>query len=46
MQHNDSSSSSVGRWDQQHNGVVFMVESVCRQGFTYMHKEEEDWQKN
>jgi hypothetical protein len=34
-----------GRWDQQHNGVVLMVECICRQGFAYVHEVEEDWQK-
>jgi hypothetical protein len=24
-----------GRWDQQHDGVVLMVESICGQGFSY-----------
>jgi hypothetical protein len=23
------------RWDQQHDGVVLMVESICGQGFAY-----------
>jgi hypothetical protein len=32
-----------GRWDQQHDGVVLMVESICRQGFTYAREVEEDW---
>jgi hypothetical protein len=35
-----------GRWDQQHDGVVPMVESICGQGFAYTRKVEEDWQKN
>jgi hypothetical protein len=33
------------RWDQQHDGVVLIVESICRQGFAYMCKVEEDLQK-
>jgi hypothetical protein len=24
-----------GRWDQQHDDVVLMVESICGQGFAY-----------
>jgi hypothetical protein len=31
-----------GRWDQQHNGVVLMVESICGQGFAYAREVEED----
>jgi hypothetical protein len=31
-----------GRWDQQHDGVVLMVESICGQGFTYTREVEED----
>jgi hypothetical protein len=34
-----------GRWDQQHDGVMLMVESICEQGFAYAHGVEEDWQK-
>jgi hypothetical protein len=33
------------RWDQQHDGVVLMVENICGQGFTYTHDVEEDWTK-
>jgi hypothetical protein len=33
------------RWDQQHDGVVHMVESICVQGFAYAREVEEDWQK-
>jgi hypothetical protein len=33
-----------GRWDQQHDGVVLMVESNCGQGFAYARKVEEDRQ--
>jgi hypothetical protein len=33
------------RWDQQHNGMVLMVESICGQGFAYAHEVEEDWAK-
>jgi hypothetical protein len=32
-----------GRWDQQHDGVVFMVESIYGQGFAYAREVEEDW---
>jgi hypothetical protein len=42
------SSSKVrwsGRWDQQHDGVVLMVESICGQGFAYARKVEERRQK-
>jgi hypothetical protein len=35
-----------GRWDQQHDGEVLMVESICGQGFAYTRKVEEDRQKN
>jgi hypothetical protein len=35
-----------GRWDQQHDGVVLMVESTCEQGFAYTRKVEEDLQRN
>jgi hypothetical protein len=31
-----------GRWDQQHDGVVLMVESICRYGFAYTREVEED----
>jgi hypothetical protein len=31
-----------GRWDQQHDGVVLMVENICGQGFAYMHEVEEE----
>jgi hypothetical protein len=34
-----------GRRDQQHDGVVLMVESICGQGFAYTHEVEEDWAK-
>jgi hypothetical protein len=34
-----------GRWDQQHDGVVLMVESICGQGFAYAREVEEDWAK-
>jgi hypothetical protein len=34
-----------GRWDQQHDGVVLMVESICGQGFTYAREVKEDRQK-
>jgi hypothetical protein len=36
---------SSGRWDQQHDGVVLMVESICGQGFTYAREVEERRQK-
>jgi hypothetical protein len=35
-----------GRWDQQHDGVVLMVESICGQGFAYAREVEEDRQKS
>jgi hypothetical protein len=35
-----------GRWDQQHDGVVHMVESICGQGFAYAREVEEDRQKS
>jgi hypothetical protein len=35
-----------GRWDQQHDGMVLMVESIYGQGFAYVHEVEEDRQKN
>jgi hypothetical protein len=31
-----------GRWDQQHDSVVLMVESIRGQDFAYAHKVEED----
>jgi hypothetical protein len=31
-----------GRWDQQHNGVVLMVERICGQGFAYAREMEEE----
>jgi hypothetical protein len=34
-----------GRWDQQHDGVVFMVESIRRQGFAYACEVEEKRQR-
>jgi hypothetical protein len=34
-----------GRWDQQHDSVVLMVESICGQGFAYAHEVEERRQK-
>jgi hypothetical protein len=34
-----------GRWDQQHDGVVLMVESICGQGLAYACEVEEDRQK-
>jgi hypothetical protein len=34
-----------GRWDQQHDGVVFMVESICGQGFAYAREVEEELAK-
>jgi hypothetical protein len=33
------------RWDQQHDGVVLMVESICGQGFAYVREVEEERQK-
>jgi hypothetical protein len=34
-----------GRWYQQHDNVVLMVENICGQNFTYAHEVEEDRQK-
>jgi hypothetical protein len=34
-----------GRWDQQHDGVVLMVESICGLGFAYVCEVKEDRQK-
>jgi hypothetical protein len=34
-----------GRWDQQHDDVVLMVESICGQGFAYAREVEEERQK-
>jgi hypothetical protein len=31
-----------GRWDQQHDGVVLMVESICGQGFAFSREVEEE----
>jgi hypothetical protein len=31
-----------GRWDQKHDGVVLMVESICGQGFAYASEVEEE----
>jgi hypothetical protein len=31
-----------GRWDQQHDGVVHMVESIHGQGFAYAREVEEE----
>jgi hypothetical protein len=33
-----------GRWDQQHDGVVLMVEGICGQGFAYVREVEENRQ--
>jgi hypothetical protein len=30
------------RWDQQHDDVVLMVESICGQGFVYTREVEEE----
>jgi hypothetical protein len=35
----------TGRCDQQHDGVVLMVESICGQGFAYAYEVEEMRQK-
>jgi hypothetical protein len=35
-----------GRWAQQHDGVVLMVESICGQGFAYAHEVEEERLRN
>jgi hypothetical protein len=34
-----------GRWDQQHDGVALMVESLCGQSFAYTREVEEYWAK-
>jgi hypothetical protein len=34
-----------GRWDQQHDSVVLMVESISGQGFAYTCEVEKDWAK-
>jgi hypothetical protein len=34
-----------GRWDQQHDGMVLMVESIYGQGFAYTRKIKEDLAK-
>jgi hypothetical protein len=31
-----------GRWDQQHDGMVLIVESICGQGFAYACEVEEE----
>jgi hypothetical protein len=33
------------RWDQQHDSVVLMVDSIYGQGFAYAHKVEEERRK-
>jgi hypothetical protein len=35
-----------GRWDQQHDGVVLMVESICDQNFAYAREVKKYWQNN
>jgi hypothetical protein len=35
-----------GRWDQQHDGVVLMVESICGQSFAYAREVEEKTNKD
>jgi hypothetical protein len=35
-----------GRWDQQHDGVVLMLESIRGQGFAYAREVEEDGQRS
>jgi hypothetical protein len=35
-----------GRWDQQHDGAVLIVESIYGQGFAYSREVEEDRQKD
>jgi hypothetical protein len=35
-----------GRWDQQHDSMVHMVESICGQGFAYTRKVEEEKTKH
>jgi hypothetical protein len=34
------------RWDQQHDGVMLMVESICGQDFAYAHEVEEERQRS
>jgi hypothetical protein len=34
-----------GRWDQQHDDVVLMVENICEQGFAYVREVDEDLTK-
>jgi hypothetical protein len=34
-----------GRWDQYHDGVALMMESICGQGFAYAREVEERRQK-
>jgi hypothetical protein len=31
-----------GRWDQQHDGVMLMVDNICGQGFAYSREVEEE----
>jgi hypothetical protein len=31
-----------GRWNQQHDGMVLIVESICGQSFTYTREVEEE----
>jgi hypothetical protein len=35
-----------GIWDQQHDSLVLMVESICGQGFAYAREVEDDRQKS
>jgi hypothetical protein len=35
-----------GRWDQQHDAMVLMVESICGQSFAYAREVEEERQKS
>jgi hypothetical protein len=35
-----------GRWDQQHDDVVLMIDSICEQDFAYAREVEEDWAKD
>jgi hypothetical protein len=46
LPHRSSKVRWSGRWDQQHDGVVLIVESICGQGFTYAREVEEDRQNN
>jgi hypothetical protein len=44
--HRSSKVRWSGRWDQQYDGVVRMVESIYGQGFAYTREVEEDRQRS